>query len=123
MAIHPTRLSTLPEEWIYPFAAAWRVFERTLNDAFHFVMVCSVCGKSGAEHIEFVRSNKTDLTIIGLQCKCGNTIKFERPLSLTDEDFPQRLAHRPKTVLETNDHKPEKVKQSVLDEITELVFK
>lgn len=122
MAVKPTKLAVLPEEWILPFVASWRVFERTLNDSFSFIMVCNVCGKEGAEHIEFVQSKKSEETIIGMQCECGNTLKFETPSSPNDEDFPQRLATRGTSVLVRTGAKP-RVDKKLLAVVTDLVFK
>ncbi len=89
----------MPKTWAYPFVSAWRVFERTLNPAFTFVIRCEACG---ATESRFVMSTKVPKALLGLECKsCLQTIKFEDIIDPDAEDFPARLLTHPDTVLST----------------------
>lgn len=100
---------TLPEDLVLPLIAAWRVMEKSLNPAFSFPMKCSKCGKlsdaNKNQGPQFTRSKKERNgfpIIIGIKCQtenCTMVIKFERPISPGDPDFPQRLKRYPASAL------------------------
>ncbi len=109
----------MPKTWAYPFVSAWRVFERTLNPAFTFVIRCSACG---AKKAHFVMSTKTPNALLGLECKsCLLTIKFEDVIDPDAEDFPVRLLTKPDSVLST-DGKPIKSTSTDSEGYVELMF-
>ncbi len=118
---------TIPEEFSLPFVAAWRVLERCLNPIFSFPIKCSKCGRiSNAQNNQgpaFVTSNKTKdgkPILIGLQCRtedCNMVIKFEKPISPGDSDFPKRLSPYPSSILQ----KPEGKKKVASIKDLELI--
>lgn len=112
-------LHLMPKQWAYPFVSAWRVFERTLNPAFSFIIRCLNCG---ATKVQFVMSTKNPKALLGLECaSCLQTIKFEELIDPDAEDFPARLRTHPDSVLST-DGKP--AKGASLDHVgyVELMF-
>ena len=87
-----------------PFVASWRTFEKTLNPAVSFILSCAHCDQ---QNMEVINSKKIDRTIIGLQCQtegCGQTIKFEKPISMDDESMPERFLSYPKGTALTGEH-------------------
>lgn len=95
------KVHTMPKQWGYPFAAAWRVFERTLNPAFIFLIKCTNCGSTGPPSIGFVMSKKKPKAMLGLECgNCLQTVKFSGLIDPEAEDFPARLLTKPGTVLD-----------------------
>lgn len=121
----------MPEEFILPFIAAWRVLERCINPIFSFPVRCNKCGKnSEAQHSQgpaFVLSKKTKKdkpVLIGIQCQtenCDMVIKFETPISSGDKDFPQRLAGYPDSVLQGPNGKKKPIDRKDLDVIESLL--
>lgn len=83
--------------------------ERTVNPVFSFPFKCNKCGKlSEAQSNQgpaFVLSKKQkngSPIVIGIQCNtegCGMVIKFEKPISAGDSDFPARLQNPPESGL------------------------
>ncbi len=121
----------MPEEFVLPFIAAWRVLERCLNPIFSFPIRCSKCGRnSDAQHSQgpaFVLSSKKvndKPLMIGVQCKtegCNMVIKFETPISSGDDDFPQRLSGYPDSVLQKPSGTKKAVDRKDLDLIESLL--
>lgn len=117
----------MPEEFILPFIAAWRVLERCINPVFSFPIRCNKCGRmSDAQRSQgpaFVTSSKSKNdkpVLIGIQCtteNCDMVIKFEKPISPGDDDFPQRLSGYPDSVLQ----KPSGTKKAVDRKDLELI--
>lgn len=100
------KVHLLPRSWVYPFTAAFRTFEKTLNPAFSFLMKCEDCGAAGFPNVQFVHSKKNPKAVIGMECtKCLNTIKFEGTIDGDAEDFPARLMTRAYSVLQLNGKK------------------
>lgn len=103
----------LPEDMVLPFLAAFRTLEKSVNPVFTFPMKCSKCNKfsdgTGSQGPTFVKSKKKKRdfdVVIGIKCEtegCNMVIKFERPISPGDDDFPQRLKAYPKTSLSRGD--------------------
>lgn len=112
----------MPKDWVMNFVAAWRVFERTLNPAFYFLLQCGKC-KLINKQIRVVKSVKTN-ELIGMECtNCGQTIKFGRKIGLDSEDFPTRLAPVPDSVLIDPDGEvAEADPKADLSLLTKLVF-
>jgi len=116
----------MPKRWVLPFIASWRVFERTLNPAFYFLIKCAKCGTTGSPKVRTVRSNKRDEVLIGIECsECGNTLKFEGAADPEAPEFPDRLkGSRADSVLTPPDEEePEWVHDlDDLDDYMELVL-
>lgn len=103
------------------FVAAWRVFERTLNPAFYFIIKCGKCGQNGTA--QFVKSTTMAGTLIGMECSnCGQTLKFARKIGLNDPDFPSRLEPKPQSVLIDPDGKQAESGGDDVELLTELMF-
>lgn len=103
------RVYEMPNEWVETFAAAWRVMEKSLNPAFWFLMKCGKCGEIGDKHIDFVKAKKKKGAILGMQCECGQTIKFVGYLNPASDTFPARLRKKTKSVLRFNGEEPDEV--------------
>ena len=117
------RVWLMPKDWVINFIAAWRVFERTMNPAFHFLIKCANCGAIG--QVEMVHSKNEEGMLIGMQCltdDCGQTLKFGRKIGVNSPDFPERLAEVGESVL--TDPQGEEAAGTNLDVelMTELVF-
>lgn len=122
----------LPEELSLVLVAAFRTLERTINPVFSFPFKCNNCGRlSDAQQNQgpqFVLSKKTKKgmpIIIGVQCQtegCGMTLKFLKPISAGDKDFPQRLIEAPASALEDPKGKSgKKISTQGLEEIISLL--
>lgn len=123
MAKKNLKLYTLPEEWSYPLVASWRVFEKTLNPAFFFILRCGNCEEMNSDFVYSVKSNEV---AIGIQCQtegCGQTLKFDGKIDANADDFPERLrAPRPSSVLTGPDGKKPKTKKAQLKDIITILF-
>lgn len=113
----------MPEDWTTNFVAAWRVFERTLNPAFGFLLKCGNCGALGKPEIDFVMSKKNEKAVLGIECsKCLTTIKFNGTIDPTQQSFPKRLLTKTKSVLRLDgketkgDFKPDGYLELMLDD-------
>lgn len=122
----------LPKEMVLPLVAAWRTLEKSINPAINFILQCSKCGKGtatdGSQGPTFILSvkKKNDMPVlIGLQCKtegCTMVVKFEKPISPADPDFPSKLQKYPATALtDPNGKTGSKVSTKALETVTKLL--
>lgn len=121
----------LPSEMVLTFVAAYRTLEKCMNPIFSFPTKCSKCGKlsdaMGNQGPHFVKSKKTrngEEVIIGIQCKtegCNMVLKFEKPISPGDPDFPQRLKKQPTTALTMPTGKEGDVEKKYMETINHLL--
>lgn len=121
------KVHTLPEEMVLPLIASWRTMEKAINPVFQIIMKCSSCGKlsdiqqTQGPHFILSKKTKNGMPVcIGIQCKtedCDMVIKFEKPISPGDSNFPQRLKAKPGTALTGADGKAKKISTKGLEEI------
>jgi len=114
---------TLNSEWTLTFLAAWRTLEKTINPAMQFLIRCAECKQFS---IDVVRSVKDENVVIGLQCQtnnCGVTIKFEKPIDPSADDFPERFRKdRPSSELTAPKGKKAKANKAYYEELTEILL-
>lgn len=114
-------VAVLPSEWTLSMVSAWRVFERSLNPSFSFLIKCNKCGEVGHPMVTFVMSKKNEKAILGMECtSCLNTLKFEGTIDGSAEDFPQFLKGQGKSVLTIDGDEPGDYEQP--DEYLEMMF-
>lgn len=119
----PKNLFEMSRQWVLPFVASWRTFEKTLNPAFYFVLRCGECGAFGSDFIKTIKSKKKGSAILGLQCtECQQTLKFEGLADPDADDFPQRLRNTPLSALSLNGEPIEDEPDLGLSDITRIMF-
>ena len=112
----------LDSEYNLSFVAAWRTFERVMNPAFYFMLVCPTCnatgGDDGGPHPVYSKKIKDRKVLIGIMCGCGRVLKFGGGIDPKAKTFPQRLIAKPLSVLGSSQRDPD----VVMDDIDTILF-